>query len=232
MKTIGLIGGLTWVATTEYYQLINKKVNEISGAKHSAKCILYSVDFEYFFQLSLKGQWNIMLSEFEKISEKLIAAGAECILLCANTAHIVAAELQTKINVPLINIVEETAKEIKNQGKKNVALLGTRFTMENDFFANTLNKYNIGCVIPEKEDRDFINHTIFNELAFNNINPKSKIKFVEIIDKLINNGADGIILGCTELPLLVNQSESSAILFDTTQIHVRAAVNFAINKIN
>ncbi|HWA35931.1 MAG TPA: aspartate/glutamate racemase family protein [Cyclobacteriaceae bacterium] len=228
MKTMGLIGGLSWFSTTVYYRIINQLTNERLGGSHSAKLFLYSVDFNDFRVIQDKGDWKGLENMLAEIAHRLENAGADCIVMCTNTPHIVADELRERINVPLLHIAEETAKEIVKQNIKTVALLGTRFTMENSFFKNRLANYGLETIIPGSEDRDFIHNSIFNELTKGIFDEQTKARYIRMIEELGKAGAQGVIFGCTEISLLINQADCKIRVFDTTAIHAKAAVDFAL----
>src|ERR1035437_7761648 len=229
MKTLGLIGGLSWFSTSIYYRRINQLVNERLGSEHSAKLLLYSVDFNDFRILQGKNDWNQIEIMMTDIAQRLENAGAECIVMCTNTPHLVADKVQQKIKIPLLHIAEETAKEIAKQNMNKVALLGTKFTMDHSFFKERLLKHDIEPIIPDNADRDFIHDSIFNELTKGVFKDETKKKYLEIIDKLQKEGAQGVIFGCTEISLLIKQEESLLKIFDTTAIHSTAAVDFALS---
>lgn len=228
MKTIGLIGGTSWLSTAEYYRIINQQVNKRLGGDHSAKMILYSVDFEELRPPTDWNGWLAMADVLAGISEKLIAAGADCILICSNTPHIVADVIQEKIKVPLINIAEETAKEIARRKFKTVALLGTKYTMEHSFFKEKLLKFGTTPLIPEKPARQMIHDSIYNEFGKGIFKEETKNDYLQVIEKLKKQGAEGVIFGCTEIPLLIRPDECPLPIFDTTYIHSTAAVNHAL----
>lgn len=228
MKTIGLIGGTGWVSTVEYYRIINEETNKRLGGLEAAKCILYSLNYGEIDSFNKKNDSEGIFLLLSNAAEKLIAAGADCILLCANTMHQYASRLELKIDVPLIHIAQATGEAIKNRGLNKVGLLGTKQTMEMDFYKSKLNEKEIEVIIPEKIDRDFIQNTISNELLKNMFLDESRTRFQKIMEKLKNNGAEGIILGCTEIPLLIKQEHSALPLFNTLEIHSIAAVDFAL----
>ncbi len=228
MKTIGLIGGTTWISSLEYYRLINEKVNKLLGNSNSAKCVMYSVNFEEILELGKNGRWNNITSMMIKIAQKLEKFGADCVILCANTMHIVAGPVQQNINIPLIHIADETAKCIKQQRITKVGLLGTKLTMEENFYKDRLLNYAIDAIVPDENDRDYIQHSIVNELGKNIISKKTKERFLAIIDDLNNKGAEGLILGCTEIPFLIKQDDCKIPVFDTLKIHSDSAVEFAV----
>ncbi|MFI5163834.1 MAG: aspartate/glutamate racemase family protein [Bacteroidia bacterium] len=229
MKTLGLIGGTSWVSTVDYYKLINQMTNERLGGLNAAKLFLYSINFEEFRQFGERNDWNGAGAFLSDIAKKLENAGAQAIVICANTPHIAAEMVQQHIKIPIIHIAEETAKEIAKQKIKKVALLGTRFTMEQDFFKKRLLNYGIETLIPTaEEDKEFVHTTIFSELGKGIFADETKKRYLEIIEKLRLKGAEGVILGCTEIPMLVKQSDCSITAFDTTLIHAKAAVDFAL----
>jgi aspartate racemase len=230
MKTLGLIGGLSWYSTTVYYRTINQLTNERLGSSHSAKLILFSVDFEEFRILQNKGDWNAVEKMLSDVAIQLENAGADCIVMCTNTPHLVADTIRQKIKIPLLHIAEETAKEIVSQKINKVGLLGTKFTMENSFFRDRLSQFGIESIVPDDADKDYIHDSIFNELTRGFFKDDTKIKYLEIIDKLKNDGAKGVVFGCTEFSILINSSECSIPIFDTTEIHSKAAANFALSE--
>jgi len=229
MKTIGLIGGTGWVSTVEYYRIINETVKEKLGGFHSAKCLLHSVNFHELNELKkIDDNEESVFGFFKEISMTLCKAGADCIMLCANTAHVHAERLEKEIPVPLIHIAEATAKRIQNANLAKVGLLGTIQTMELDFYKKKLIAEDIEVIIPGKEDRNFVNTAIWDELLMGIILAKTKAAFLQIIEKMVLNGAEGIILGCTEIPLIIDQTDISLPLFNTLEIHSKAAVDFAL----
>lgn len=228
MKTLGLIGGTSWVSTIDYYQLINQQVNEQLGALNSAKLILYSVNFEEFRPPTELNKWGVIAEKLATIALNLERAGAECLVICANTPHLVADRIQEKLHIPLLHIAEATAAEIKRQGMRKVALLGTRVTMEQDFFRQKLLKKGIESIIPEAGDRDYIHESILSELAKGIFTQDTKSRYLSIMREMVNQGAEGIILGCTEIPMLLQPHECPAPVFDTMLIHATAAVEFAL----
>ena len=228
MKMLGLIGGLSWFSTTVYYKTINQLINEQLGGSHSARLLLYSLDFDDFDTLQKKGDWQQIEVMISDIAMRLENAGADCIVMCTNTPHLVADKVSQKIKIPLIHIAEETAKEIAAQEMTKAGLLGTKFTMENSFFKDRLLKYGIEPLIPDEADRDFIHASIFNELTKGIFKDETKQRFLAIIDKLHNAGAQGVIFGCTEIALLITQADCQVTIFDTTAIHSKAAVDFAL----
>jgi aspartate racemase len=229
MKTIGLIGGTGWVSSIEYYQFINREINRRLGGQQAARCILWSFNYgEIDVLINQKNDLESVYKMVKNAAEKLESCGADCILLCANTLHMYADRLRTEINIPLIHIAEATASEINKAGLRKVAVLGTKFTMEKDFYRSKLAESAIEMMIPGNEDREFIHNTILGELLKDILKPETKSLFLEIINNLILNGTEGIVLGCTEIPLLIKQEDVAVPVFDTTFIHSTAAVDFAL----
>lgn len=230
MKTIGLLGGMSWESTALYYQQINKMVHGKLGKLHSAKVIINSVDFEEIAALQAKGLWQEAGAYLAEQALNLEKAGAEFILVCTNTMHKIAPQIEDAITVPFIHIADATAKEIVSQNIGKVALLGTAFTMEQDFYKARLQDYGIDVVIPNEEDRKIVHSIIYEELCLGVINPDSRQKYETIVEKLIAEGAQGIILGCTEICMLIGELKFSVPLFDTTTIHAKEAVSFSLNE--
>jgi len=230
MKTIGLIGGMSWKSSLEYYRIINENVKEKLGGFHSAKCILYSVDFDDIEILQHQGRWTEATTSMIDVAQKVEMAGADFLLICTNTMHKMAEEVQNNIKIPLLHIVDATAEEIKRKCQKRVGLLGTKFTMEEDFYKTRLaEQHDIKTLIPDVEEREIIHEVLYKELCLGEIKEISKKQFRKIITNLVSRGAEGIILGCTEIPLFIHQNEYDIPLYDTTGIHARAAVDFAIS---
>lgn len=229
MKIIGLIGGISWVSTLDYYKLINEGINERLGDLNFARCIVYSFNYQDIKRNNDSNNWDLTLRMVTEASQHLQRSGAEAIILCANTMHLIAEKLERNIQIPVIHIATVTAAEIRKQDIKKVGLLGTKFTMEHDFFKDKLAEQNIEVIIPEPDDREFIHYTIFEELGRNVFLNESKKRYINITDKLITQGAEGIILGCTEIPLLINPEDIAVPVFDTTKIHAAAAVSFSLD---
>ncbi len=229
MKTLGLIGGTGWVSTVEYYRIINQQVNNRLGGLNSAKILLYSVNQQEFKPPSNPAEIGKFAEFLISIARRLEKAGAECLVICANTPHMAADPIQKQIGIPLIHIAEVTAKAVVNQNIRNVGLLGTKFTMEQPFYKEKLAKHGIAALVPEESERDYIHRTIMTELEKAVLNEETRKKYLEIIDSLVRRGAKGVILGCTEIPLLIKQSDCSIPVFDTTEIHAMAAVEFALS---
>ena len=228
MKTIGLIGGTTWVSTLEYYRNINETVKEKLGGMHSAHCILYSIDYDESI-LQHEGKWEEIAISFVDIAKKLERSGADFLIICANTLHKIADDVQKSVNIPLLHIVDVTAEKIVEKGIKKVGLIGTRHTMEEEFYKQRLKeKFDIESIVPKIKERVIIDDIISNELAHEIIKQSSKQKYIKIINKLVSNGAEGIILGCTEIPLLICKNDVDIPIFDTTTIHAKAAAEYAL----
>ena len=230
MKTIGVIGGITWLSTLDYYRLLNEKINERLGGVEAGKIILYSVNFAEIKKLTEEGRWDEMTKLMTDAARKLEQAGADCILIGANTMHKIAAEIQQGVTIPLIHVAEVTAKQIKKQKLQMVALLGTKYTMQLDFYKNKLAQEGIATIIPGEDEIEMINTAIYTEMGKGVFLPETKQKFLTIIRKLVSQGAEGIILGCTEIPILIKQEDCEVPVFDTTQIHAGAAVEFALGE--
>ncbi|HBF7822746.1 TPA: aspartate/glutamate racemase family protein [Clostridioides difficile] len=228
MKTIGLIGGMSWESTITYYQVINTVIKERLGGLHSSKCILYSVDFQEIEECQSSGNWEKSAKILADAAIKLQEAGADFIVICTNTMHKVSDKIQESIHIPLLHIANVTATVLREKEIKKVALLGTKYTMEQDFYKNVIINNGIEVLIPNEEDRIIVNDTIFNELCLGIISESSKKAFLSIIDKLGKQGAEAVILGCTEIGLLIKQNDTSIPLFDTTVIH---AIEAALSSI-
>jgi len=228
MKTLGLIGGTGWVSSIDYYRLINLEINKRLGGLQAAKLILYSINYGEIDAFNQKDDLESVYGLIKNAAVKLKSSGADGLVLCANTTHMFAERLQQEIKLPLIHIGEAAARAINDRGFQKVALLGTKFTMEMDFYKAKLNKYGIEMMVPAKDDRVFIHRAIMDELLKNDFRPKTKAKFLDIISNLIDVGAQGIVLGCTEIPLLVKPEDIDVPLFNTTEIHALAAVEFAL----
>jgi aspartate racemase len=228
MKTLGLLGGMSWASTIDYYRLLNQGTNARLGGINFSRCIIHSFNYADLQRNNLSGDWDSTLAMFIEASQNLIDSGADAILICANTMHHVADRLQAAITVPIIHIAEVTADAIVAQKLTQVALLGTRYTMEFDFFKDKLIARGITPVIPEEEDKTFVHNNIFEELCHGIVTPASKTRYVALIEKLAAQGAQGVILGCTEIPLVIQQADVSIPVFDTTQLHANAAIAFAL----
>ena len=228
MKTIGLIGGMSWESTVTYYQLINETIKEQCGGLHSAKILMYSVDFAEIEECQANGEWEKSGEILANVAQNLEKAGADFIVICTNTMHKVLPQIQESINIPIIHIADATADELEKQKIKKVALLGTKYTMTQDFYKEKIIARGIEVMIPEETDVEIVNRIIYEELCLGEIREASKTEYIRIINQLKDEGAEGIILGCTEIGLLIKQEDSSLPVFDTTQIHAKVA---AINAI-
>ena len=230
MKTIGLIGGMSWESSVEYYRIINEEVKNKLGGLHSAKCILYSVDFEEIEHYQAEGDWQkagILLSE---VAHSLEKAGADFIVICTNTMHKVIEYIEAKINIPILHIADATANQIKKKNIKTVGLLGTKYTMEQDFYKKRIEENGIQVLVPKSEERSVVNQVIYGELCLGKVQSSSRDYYKKVIQHLVDRGAEGIILGCTEIGLLVKPEDSDVPLFDTTVIHAIEAVNKSLEK--
>jgi aspartate racemase len=229
MKTIGMIGGMSWESSLEYYRIINEAVKELLGDLHSAKSLMYSVDFAEIEVLQREGRWQDATRAMIQAARAVEAGGADFLIICTNTMHKMADEVQKSISIPLLHIADATAEAIQALGLLRVGLLGTQFTMEQDFYRGRLvEKYALDVLIPDRADREIVHRVIYNELVLGKIVPDSKAEYLRIISALAKAGAEGIILGCTEIGLLVSQADSTLPLFDTTRIHALAAVRYAL----
>ena len=229
MKTIGLIGGLSWQSSLEYYRIINELVRDKLGGLHSAKIVMHSFDLAEMAALQEKGDWPRAAGLMIEAAAGLQNAGADVLIICTNTMHKVADEVQRNIKIPLLHIADTTAEAIETAGLNKVGLLGTRFTMEDDFWkARLVKNHGLEVIVPDQEERQMIDRTIYRELCIGQVKPSSKERFCAIIRNLIAKGAEGIVLGCTEIYLLLGQRDVQVPLFDTTRIHAEAAVRFAL----
>lgn len=231
MKTIGLIGGMSWESSIEYYRIINQETRNRLGGLHSAKSVMFSVDFAEIEELQDQGRWAEAGTLLTTVGRYIEAGGADFVVLCTNTMHKVAADIQANINIPLLHIADATARKIKQEGLRRIALLGTRFTMEEDFYKGRLiQTFGLDVLIPEPDEIATVNRIIYEELCMGKILKESKAAYGQIIQGLVHKGAQGVILGCTEIGLLVQQEDSPVPLFDTTGIHAEAAVAFALEE--
>ncbi|PFA69797.1 aspartate racemase [Bacillus sp. AFS015802] len=230
MKTIGLIGGMSWESSVKYYKVINEEVKERLGGLHSAKCLLYSVDFEEIERYQAEGDWESAGRALGEVASSLEKAGAEFIVICTNTMHKVIDHVEARINIPVLHIADATANEIQRADMKTVGLLGTAYTMEQDFYKSRIQSNGINVLVPDKEERNTINNVIYEELCLGKMEQSSKEYYKSVIQKLVDRGAEGIILGCTEIGLLIKPEDSEVPLFDTTVIHAIEAVNTALKK--
>lgn len=226
MKKIGLVGGVSWVSTIEYYKFINEGVNERLGGLNFAECIIYSLNFGDIQAISWENSFDLLLNACESLKR----SGVDAIVLGANTAHLFADELQAKVALPIIHIGVETAKAVRKQGLSTIGLLGTKFTMELEFYRNKLEESGLEVLVPAKQEtRDYVQLTVKEELGKGVINPETKRNYIAIVAELVERGAEGIILGCTEIPLLISQRDFAVPVFDTTQIHSQAIVEYMLS---
>jgi aspartate racemase len=229
MKTIGLLGGMSWESSIEYYRIINETVKEKLDGLHSAECVMYSVDFAPMEVLQRQGRWQEAAQRLIAAAQNVESAGADFVVLCTNTMHKVADDIQANITIPLLHIADATAQRVSAAGLKTIGLLGTRFTMEEDFYKGRLiHKYGFEVIIPDNAEREIVHRVIYDELVLGNIRPESRAQYLRIMGRLVQSGAEGIILGCTEIGLLVHDEDGHVPLFDTTEIHAVAAVEYAI----
>ncbi len=232
MKTIGLIGGMSWESSLEYYRIINETTRARLGGLHSAKCILYSVDFAEIEILQSQGKWQEAALIMAAAGQSLEHAGADFVILCTNTMHKLADEIQAKIHIPLLHIADATAQKIKADGLSKIGLLGTRFTMEHEFYKGRLiDKHKLDIITPNNLEREMIHRIIYDELCLGIIKQESREQYINIMKKLVQAGAEGIILGCTEIELLVHDGDSQVPLFPTTRLHAIAAVEYALAEV-
>jgi aspartate racemase len=227
MKKIGLVGGISWTSTLDYYRFINEGVNAKLGGLNAAECIIYSLNFGDVQTKSWVNSYELLWNACESLKK----SGVEGIVLCANTAHLFADRLQEAIKLPIIHIGVETAKAVKKCGYKKAGLLGTKFTMEMDFYRDKLEEYGLQILIPEApETRDYIQYTVKEELGIGFVNPETKAKYITIVKELADRGAECIILGCTEIPMLINQADVAIPVFDTAKIHSEAIVDYIVSS--
>jgi len=228
MKTIGLLGGMSWESTALYYQWINELVKKKLGGLHSAQIAMVSVDFQGIEELQHRGNWDKAGEVLSKAAKQIEAAGADFLLICTNTMHKVAPQIEKAVEIPLLHIADTTADEIKYQGIRTIGLLGTKFTMEQDFYAGRLaEKHGLKVLIPEKGDREIVHRVIYDELVLGEVKEASRAEYLRIMGQLRDEGAEGVIEGCTEIVMLVQQKHTTIPLFDTTAIHARKAVELA-----
>ncbi len=230
MKTIGLIGGMSWESSLEYYRIINETTKAKLGGLHSAKCILYSVDFAEIEALQHQGKWEEAAQLMVAAGQSPERAGADFIVLCTNTMHKLADQIQANTHIPFLHIADATAQKIQAAGLRKIGLLGTRFTMEHDFYKGRLiDQHGLNIITPDNEDREMVHRVIYDELCLGIVKQESREQYVETMEKLVQAGAEGIILGCTEIELLVHDGDSQVPLFPTTRLHAIAAVEYALD---
>lgn len=229
MKTIGLIGGMSWESSAEYYRIINEEIKKKLGGLHSAKCLLYSVDFKEIEHYQSIGAWDKAGEALGQVARSLEKAGADFIVICTNTMHKVLGYIQEMITIPILHIADATAEQIIRQDIRSIGLLGTKYTMEQDFYKSRIASHDINVIVPDDDERELINNIIYQELCLGEIKQSSKNIYKKIINNLVDRGAEGIILGCTEIGLLVKAEDSKVPLFDTTLIHAQKAVNKSLS---
>jgi len=229
MKTIGLLGGMSWESSALYYRKINELIRQKLGGFHSAKIVMVSLDFHEVESYQMKNQWEQAGELLAKSARKLEGVGADFLVLCTNTMHKVASQIEKEINIPLLHITDATAEAIKERGIEKVGLFGTKFTMEENFYVDRLRiNHGLQVLIPNQEDRQLVHRVIFDELVLGKINPISRIEYLRIMRGLVDQGAEGVIEGCTEIAMLVGKEDTDIPLFDSTSIHAKKAVDFAL----
>ena len=231
MKTIGLLGGMSWESTVSYYRAINEGIKNTLGGLHSAKIAMYSVDFDPIEKLQQEGDWEGTAKILSEAALSVQSAGADFLVICTNTMHKVAPQIEAAIDIPLLHIADATAEALVHNGIKKVGLMGTAFTMEQDFYKDRLSqKYGLKVLVPNEKDREVIHKVIYQELCLGKVETDSKTEYLRIIESLANHGSEAVILGCTEIGMLVNQSDTNVKLFDSTAIHAEKAVEYAIQQ--
>jgi len=231
MKNIGLIGGMSWESSIEYYRIINQQVRAVLGGVHSARSVMVSVDFGEIEKLQAEGDWEEATRIMVQCAREVEGAGADFILICTNTMHLMAEEVQAAIDIPLLHIADATARAVKKVGLVSVGLLGTRFTMEKDFYRGRLEAaHGLRVIVPDEEGRALVHRIIYDELVQGKILAESRKGYLTVIQRLMDDGAEGIILGCTEIGLLVKPEDVPLPVFDTMEIHARAAVDAALGR--
>ncbi|MGO0059629.1 aspartate/glutamate racemase family protein [Brevibacillus fluminis] len=228
MKTIGLIGGMSWESTAVYYRIINELVREKLGDLHSARCLLHSVNFQEIVDCQKAGDWERAAGILAESAQGLERAGADCILICTNTMHKIADQVASAISIPLLHIADVTAAQILAQGKRTVGMVATQYTMEQGFYIERMKRHGIEVIVPEADDRATVHNIIFGELCAGRIKESSREQYRRIMQKLVDRGAEGMIFGCTEITLLVAQEDVAVPIFDTTYLHAEAAIRFAL----
>jgi aspartate racemase len=227
--TIGLIGGMSWESSAEYYRIINQEMNRRLGGVHSAQCLMHSLDFEEIKRLQHEGDWDRLATEMTAAAVRLERGGADFIVLCTNTMHRLADAISASVSIPLLHIADPTAGRIKAAGLERIGLLGTAFTMEQDFYKGRLHeRHGLEVIVPDEDDRRIVHEIIYKELVLGHVRPESRQAYRAIIARLVERGAQAVILGCTEIMLLVSEEDSAVPLFDTTTIHAVAAVDWAL----
>jgi len=228
MRTIGLIGGMSWESTALYYKLINERVRDRMGKLHSAPLLMYSYDFQGIKEMQYAGRWDEAAASLAEVAQRLESAGARAIVLCTNTMHKLAPDIVPKLSIPFIHIGDATAERIRSKGYRRVGLLGTKFTMEEDFYIDRLRAHDLDVLVPSADARADVNRIIYDELCLGNVTAPSRRRYREVMAALVAAGAECIILGCTEITMLVGADDTSVETFDTTAIHAETAADFAI----
>lgn len=229
MKTIGLIGGMSWESSIEYYRIVNEAVKRRLGGFHSAQCLMYSVDFAEIEELQHSGRWDAAGELLGAAAQRLERGGADVVVLCTNTMHMVAGQIADAVRIPLLHIADPTATAIRAAGLQTIGLLGTRFTMEQEFYRGRLERqHGLSVLTPDQADRDLVHRVIYEELVLGQIRPESRAGYLDVIGRMAEAGAQGVILGCTEIGLLIKPSDTALPLFDTTELHALAAVEWAL----
>ncbi|WP_342544986.1 aspartate/glutamate racemase family protein [Lysinibacillus sp. FSL W7-1291] len=230
MKTIGLIGGMSWESSAAYYRLMNEQVKQRLGGLHSAKCILYSVDFQQIEHFQAKGEWDKAGNVLAQAAQSLERAGADFVIICTNTMHKVIDVIEAAITIPILHIADATARQIKEAGLQKIALLGTKYTMEQAFYKARVEGFGIEVIVPDSHERMEVNRIIYEELCLGIIKQDAKSYYIQVVEELVQAGAQGVILGCTEIGLLIQQEDISVPVFDTAAIHAQTAVSMAIQE--
>jgi len=228
MKRIGLIGGMSWESSAEYYRLLNELVRKRLGGLHSAECLLFSMDFAVIEAMQTQGRWDDAALQLSAAARALEGAGAELLLLCTNTMHKVAANIESAVSVPLLHLADTTADAVRAAGLTRVGLLGTAFTMEQPFYRDRLVEHGLEVLVPDPQDRAIVHRVIYDELCLGVVRDQSRVAYQQVIRRLVAAGADGVILGCTEIELLIDADDSPVPVFPTTRLHARAAVDLAL----
>ncbi|MEK5486251.1 MULTISPECIES: aspartate/glutamate racemase family protein [Lysinibacillus] len=230
MKTIGLIGGMSWESSAAYYRLMNEQVKQRLGGLHSAKCILYSVDFQQIEHFQAKGEWDKAGNVLAQAAQSLERAGADFVIICTNTMHKVIDIIEAAITIPILHIADATARQIKEADLQKIALLGTKYTMEQAFYKARVEGFGIEVIVPDSHERMEVNRIIYEELCLGIIKQDAKSYYIQVVEELVQAGAQGVILGCTEIGLLIQQEDISVPVFDTAAIHAQTAVSMAIQE--
>ena len=228
MLTIGMLGGMSWESSAEYYRLVNELVRERLGGLHSAKCVLYSVDFAEIERLQVASRWDEAGAVLAEAARSVQAAGADLLLLCTNTMHKVADQVQDAVDIPLLHLADTIAEAVRRAGLDHVGLLGTAFTMEQPFYRDRLADGGVRVLVPDEDDRALVHRVIYDELCFGILREESRVAYREVIERLVAGGAQGIVLGCTEIEQLITAEDSPVPVFPTTRLHVEAAVERAL----